>query len=83
MTVQELIDQLSKFPPQMEVFITDGYDARVYHGEWAVKEFIGTVDIGVGGTSRVYHGEWAVNEFIGTVDIGVGGTLDDHESNLT
>ena len=35
MTVQELIDQLSKFPPQMEVFITDGYDARVYHGEWA------------------------------------------------
>lgn len=50
MTVEELIKALSQFPKNMEVIVTDGYDARYYQGSWLIQEFEGTVDIGIGGT---------------------------------
>jgi hypothetical protein len=50
MTVKELIDQLSKFPDDMEVTVADGFGCHFYNGKFEVKEFDGEVDIGVGGT---------------------------------
>jgi hypothetical protein len=44
-----MIRQLSKFPPGTKVTITDGYRCNCYAGEFEIKEFEGTVDIGVGG----------------------------------
>lgn len=50
MKVKELIDKLSMFPEDLDVYIFDGYQCTGYYGEWEIKEFEGTVDIGVGGT---------------------------------
>ena len=53
MTVGELVDQLNKFGPTMEVLITDGYNCYFYRGEYSLSEFndngVTFVDIGVGG----------------------------------
>ena len=50
MKVKEIIEQLSKFDGEMEVMVSDGYQCLFYQGSWEIKEFEGTVDIGVGGT---------------------------------
>lgn len=49
MKVKELIERLSEFDPNMEVVISDGYDAIFYAGEFVIEEFEGDLDIGVGG----------------------------------
>ena len=49
MTNKKLIEALSKFPEDMEVIITDGWEARCYHGDFELKEFEGAIDIGIGG----------------------------------
>lgn len=53
MTVGELIGQLKKFDPELEVLVTDGYNCMFYKGEYSITEFNdnGTiyVDIGIGG----------------------------------
>ena len=53
MTVSELIGQLEKFDPELEVLVTDGYNFMFYKGEYTITEFNdnGTtyVDIGIGG----------------------------------
>ena len=53
-TVQELIEQLQQYSPDMEVLITDGFNALCYKGQYQVKEFTDVdgktyVDIGIGG----------------------------------
>ena len=50
MKVRGLIEKLQQFPEDMDVYIFDGYQCVGYYGEWKIKEFEGTVDIGVGGT---------------------------------
>lgn len=55
MTVIELISKLQEFPPDLEVTITDGFSASVFHGDFEVQKFLDcdgypSVDIGVGGT---------------------------------
>lgn len=50
MKVKEIIKELSKFHPEMDVVISDGFIYKFYKGSWEIKEFEGTVDIGVGGT---------------------------------
>ena len=52
MTVKELIEQLSLFPMDMKVTISDGYLCHFYDGEYSVELFEGTVDIGIGGTNE-------------------------------
>lgn len=54
MKVSELIQQLQQFPGDMEVSITDGYEHKVYGGDFTVNEFVDcdgrmVVDIGIGG----------------------------------
>lgn len=53
MTVGELVDQLNKFDPELEVLVTDGYNCMFYKGEYAITEFNDNgnnyVDIGIGG----------------------------------
>ena len=54
MTNQELIELLQRFPPDLEVLITDGYRAQGYRGEYLVAKYVDYngqqfVDIGVGG----------------------------------
>lgn len=53
MTVGELIERLSHFPEDLEVTITDGYNAQSYRGDFEVVLFEyddeQTVDIGIGG----------------------------------
>lgn len=50
MNVKQLRDTLSAFPDGMEVVICDWCRCIVYHGDREIKEFEGTVDIGIGGT---------------------------------
>lgn len=50
MNVKQLRDALAAFPGEMEVVLFDGYRYIAYRGDWEVKEFEGTVDIGIGGT---------------------------------
>ena len=50
MNVKQLRDALSAFPDEMEVVVFDGCECTDYRGDWEIKEFDGTVDIGVGGT---------------------------------
>lgn len=50
MNVRQLIDALSVFPNDMEVVLFDGYKCVAYKGDWEIREFEGTVDIGIGGT---------------------------------
>lgn len=50
MKVKDLISKLTKFNPEMEVVLFDGYNTVAYRGDWEIKEFEGTVDIGIGGT---------------------------------
>lgn len=49
MKVCELIKKLKKFPPTMEVVISDGYNGTSWAGNFQIEEFEGSVDIGVGG----------------------------------
>ena len=49
MKVRELIELLRMYPGDMEVLITDGFYGVFYRGEYEVKEFEGSVDIGIGG----------------------------------
>jgi hypothetical protein len=54
MTVAEMIEKLSQYPPDMRVEITDGYNLYFYKGNFAFQLFEGDdgetfVDIGVGG----------------------------------
>jgi hypothetical protein len=49
MKVKELIDHLSKFDPNVEVTITDGYRHLSYQGDFDVELFEDEVDIGIGG----------------------------------
>jgi len=53
MTVSELIGQLEKFDPELEVLVTDGYNCMCYKGEYSINEFNDNgdnyVDIGIGG----------------------------------
>ena len=50
MNVKQLRDALDAFPDEMEVVVCDGYECKVYLGDWEIKEFEGYVDIGIGGT---------------------------------
>jgi hypothetical protein len=52
MTVGQLIEKLSKFDPNTEVTISDGYYCKFYRGSYTVEEFEGAVDIGIGGTEE-------------------------------
>jgi hypothetical protein len=60
MKIKQLIEKLSKFDPNLEVEITDGYEYVVYSTKnISIKEFHGeegnktVVDIGIGG-NRIY-----------------------------
>ena len=50
MNVKQLREALAAFPDEMEVVVFDGYRCIAYRGDWEIKEFDGTVDIGIGGT---------------------------------
>lgn len=50
MNVKQIIEQLSKYPDDMQVVVCDGYKCNTYQGNWIIQEFEGTVDIGIGGT---------------------------------
>lgn len=50
MTVGEIIEQLKQYPESVEIVVSDGYRCKFYKGSFVIKEFEGTVDIGVGGT---------------------------------
>lgn len=57
MTVEELINQLKKHPPYLEVLITDGHDCRCYRGDFMVQPYVDCgevmyVDIGIGGCNE-------------------------------
>ena len=49
MTVQQLIDKLSKFDPNAEVNITNRFNYDFYWGDFEVVMVDGEVDISVGG----------------------------------
>lgn len=60
MTVQELINALQGFNPDLEVTITDGFECRHYRGAFDAKLFeeqpgIYSVDIGIGG--KLHEGD--------------------------
>lgn len=49
MNVKEMIEHLKQYPEDMEITVSDGYRYNFYKGSFVIKEFEGTVDIGVGG----------------------------------
>lgn len=54
MKVKRLIELLSLYDPELEVVIVDGFNCRMYAGEFEVESFKGldgtvTLDIGIGG----------------------------------
>lgn len=54
MTVAEWIEKLKEFPQDLEVKITDGYEANFYQGDFTIELFEDLdgsffVDIGIGG----------------------------------
>jgi hypothetical protein len=54
MTVAEMIEKLHQYPPDMEVQVTDGFQYKVYKGNFEFQMFEDVdgstfVDIGVGG----------------------------------
>ena len=56
-TVQELINLLSKYNPELPVIISDGFDYAFYSGVYTVQEFVNyegvlCCDICVGGTKE-------------------------------
>lgn len=55
MTVAELIAELSQYPSEMEVTITDGYEGKFYAGKYEFQEWENSVDIGVGGLDQGYQ----------------------------
>ena len=58
MLVKELIKELSKYDPELEVLITDGYDGNCYRGKYSVtlfKDDCEYVDIGVGGCREEFE----------------------------
>lgn len=55
MKVGEMIKKLQEFPEDMEVIITDGFQARFYSGDYYIGEFEGAVDIGIGGCEEYYN----------------------------
>ena len=55
MKVAELIEKLNKFPQDMEVKVTDGFQGFFYEGNFEIKVFedidsTSFVDIGIGGS---------------------------------
>ena len=61
MKVSELIDKLQRLQDEVgdvDVTVTDGWEARCYYGEYAVIKFFDpqtcqmTIDIGIGGTEQ-------------------------------
>ena len=55
MKVAELIEKLNKFPQDMEVKVTDGFQGFFYEGNFEIKVFEDIdstffVDIGIGGS---------------------------------
>lgn len=44
-----MVEYLKQFPEDMEIIVSDGYRCNFYKGSFVIKEFEGTVDIGVGG----------------------------------
>jgi len=61
MTVSDLINRLQSLKDKLgdvEVTITDGYEALCYSGDFSVQEFFDdhssrmTIDIGIGGTRQ-------------------------------
>lgn len=57
MTVQDLIDKLSKFDPNAQVTITNGFNHDFYWGDFEVVMEDEEVDIGVGGMRDERHQE--------------------------
>lgn len=49
MKVSEMITELSKFSPDAEVLITDGFKGVFYRGNFEITEYEGCADIGIGG----------------------------------
>jgi hypothetical protein len=49
MNVGTLIELLSKFDNSIEVKVTDGFKCLFWSGDFSVKQFEDSVDIGVGG----------------------------------
>ena len=52
MKLQDLIEALQKAQAEhgnLEVKVVDGFQGRVYSGDFVVQEFEGAVDIGIGG----------------------------------
>ena len=50
MKVKDIINKLKEFNSELEVMITDGYNLKFYNGDWEIREFDGSIDIGIGGT---------------------------------
>ena len=55
MKVAELIEKLNKFPQDMEVKVTDGFQGFFYEGDFDIQMFedidsTSFVDIGIGGS---------------------------------
>jgi hypothetical protein len=49
-TVDELIEELARLPSDLQVYITDGYSGRIYHGPFVVmRQQDETADIGAPG----------------------------------
>lgn len=52
MKVSELIAELQKFDPSLEVEICDGSEGLIYRGSWSFQIWEGRVEIGVGWTRQ-------------------------------
>ncbi len=56
MLVDTMIAELTKLRDQLgnvEVLITDGYDARGYRGNYFIGQFERKIDIGIGGCEEL------------------------------
>lgn len=49
MTVDDFIKKLAKYPSDMKVVVTDGFEGRSYSGDFVFKIYENTLDIGIGG----------------------------------
>lgn len=52
MRINEMIERLTALRDELgdvEVLVTDGFDARCYSGSYDIVEWKGIVDIGIGG----------------------------------
>jgi len=60
MKVDDMLKQLYLLRERMgnvDVMVTDGYQARCYDGEYEIKEFEGRIDIGIGGTEQTENSD--------------------------